>query len=93
MQESLNQYGDFQKMLHDLYPMHDMAPDTMDQGPSVQQVVEGPTVQQMVNGPNDDAKKFYNRIEDVEKLLYECYTKFSIFSAIVVLYHLKTLCG
>ena len=38
-------------------------------------------------------QKFYDRIEDVEKPLYKGCTKFSIFSAIVVLYHLKTLCG
>ena len=92
VQESLNQYGDFHGMLHDLHPMYDMALDTMDEGPSVQQGPEGPIMQQPVEGSNDDAKKFYNRI-DVEKPSYKGCMKFSIFSTIVVLYHLKTLCG
>lgn len=91
--ESLDEYGDFHGMLHDLHPMHDMAPASMDEGPSVQQGLDGPSVQQPVEGPNDDVKKFYDQIEDVEKPLYKGCTKFSIFSAIVVLYHLKTLCG
>ena len=68
--ETLDQYGDFHGMLHDLHPMHDMALDSMDEGPSVQQGLGGPSVQQSVEGPNDDAKKFYDRIKDVEKPLY-----------------------
>ena len=80
-------------MLHDLHPMHDMAPNSTDEGPSVQQGPDGPSVQQPVKGPNDYAKKFYDRIQDMEKPLYEGCTKFSIFSAIVILYHLKALCG
>ena len=91
--ESLDQCGDFHGMLHDLHPMHDMALALMDEGPSVQQGPNGPSMQQPVEGPNDDAKKFYDRIKDVEKPLYKGCTKFSIFSVIVVLYHLKTLCG
>ena len=91
--ETLDQYGDFHGMLHDLHPMHDMAPNSMDEGPSVQQGPDGPSVQQPVEGPNDEAKKFYDRIQDVEKPLYKGCTKFSIFLAIMVLYHLKTLYG
>ena len=34
--ETLDQYGDFHGMLHDLHPIHDMAPNSMDEGPSVQ---------------------------------------------------------
>ncbi|XP_075658886.1 uncharacterized protein LOC142628728 [Castanea sativa] len=60
--ETLDQYGDFHGMLHDLHPMHDMASASMDEGPSMQQGPDGPSVQQPVE-------------------------------AIVVLYHLKTLCG
>ena len=54
---------------------------------------EGPTVQHPTEGLNDDAKKFYKMIDDVDKPLYEDCTKFSIFLAIVVLFQLKTLCG
>ena len=36
VQETLNQYGDFHGMLHDLYPTHEMAPEPMEQGESVQ---------------------------------------------------------
>ena len=61
VQESLNQYGDFHGMLHDLYPMHDMALDTMDQGPYVQHAAKGPTMQQPIEDPNDDAKSFINK--------------------------------
>ena len=46
----------------------------------------------MAEGLNDDAKKFYKMIEDVEKLLYKGCTKFCIFSTVVVLYQLKSLC-
>ena len=80
-------------MLNDLHPMHDMAPASMDDGPSVQQGLDGSSVQQPVEGHNDDAKMFYDQIEDVEKPLYKGCTKFSIFLAIMVLYHLKTLYG
>ena len=58
--ESLDQCGDFHGMLHDLHPMHDMALDSMDEVPSVQQGPDGPSVQQPVEGPNDEAKKFYD---------------------------------
>nr|POE95834.1 hypothetical protein CFP56_40147 [Quercus suber] len=58
--ESLDQYGDFHGMLHDLHLMHDMALASMDEGPSVQQDPDVPSVQQPVEGPNDDEKKFYD---------------------------------
>ena len=38
-------------------------------------------------------QNFYKMIDDVDKPLYARCTKFSIFSAIVVLFQLKTLCG
>ncbi|XP_050258987.1 uncharacterized protein LOC126703983 [Quercus robur] len=84
VQESLEQYGDFRGMLHDLCPTHGMPLEPMD---------EGETVQQPAQGPNDGAQKFYKMIDDVDKPLYAGCTKFSIFSAIVVLFQLKTLCG
>ena len=77
VQETQNLYGDFRGMLHNLCPPHEMAPEPME---------EGPTVQHSSEGPNDDAKKFYKMIDDVDKPLYEGCTKFSIFLAIVVLF-------
>ena len=77
MQETQNLYGDFHGMLHDLCPPHEMAPKPME---------EGPTAQHSGEGLNDDAKKFYKMIDDVDKPLYEGCTKFTIFSAIVVLF-------
>ncbi|XP_050280569.1 uncharacterized protein LOC126721563 [Quercus robur] len=84
VQETQNPYGDFHGMLHDLCPPHEIPPEPME---------EGPTAQCQGEGPNDDAKKFYKMVDDVDKPLYEGCTKFSIFSAIVVLFQLKTLCG
>ena len=84
VQETQNPYGDFHGMLHDLCPPHEIPPEPME---------EGPTAQRPSEGPNDDAKKFYKMVDDVDKPLYEGCTKFSIFSAIVVLFQLKTLCG
>ena len=71
-------------MLHDLCPPHEMTPEPME---------KGPTVQHLGEGPNDDVKKFYKMIDDVDKPLYEGCTKFTIFSIVVVLFQLKTLCG
>ena len=51
------------------------------------------TAQQLTEGLNDGAQKFYKMIDDVDKPLYAGCTKFSIFSTIVVLFQLKTLCG
>ena len=42
MQENLNKYDVFHGMLHNLFPMHDITPEPMEQGPSVQQPVKGP---------------------------------------------------
>ena len=58
MQENLNEYENFSGMLHNLFPMYDMAPKPMD---------EGPSMQQLIKGPNNDAKRFYKMIKDVEK--------------------------
>ena len=57
MQDSLNQYGDFYEMLHNLCPTHEMTPETMEQGQSGQQPAEG---------PNDDAQNLNNMIDDVD---------------------------
>ena len=81
MQDFLNQYGDFCGMLHDLCPTHEMAPMPVEQGQSGQQPAEG---------PNDNAQNLNNMIDDVDKPLYDGYAKFSIFSAIVVLFQLKS---
>ena len=84
VQDSHEQYGDFRGMLHDLCPTHEMAAEPMR---------EGETTQQPAKGPNDGAQKFYKIIDDVDKPLYTGCTKFSIFSTIVMLFQLKTLCG
>ncbi|KAL0005925.1 hypothetical protein SO802_013486 [Lithocarpus litseifolius] len=84
VQDSHEQYGDFRGMLHNLCPTHEMAAEPMGQGETGQQPAEGPP---------DGAQKFYKMIDDVNKPLYAGCTKFSIFSAIVVLFQLKTLCG
>ena len=54
-----------------------MAPEPME---------EGPTAQHPAEGLNDEAKKFYKMIDDVDKPLYEGCTKFSICSTIVMLF-------
>ena len=54
-----------------------MAPEPME---------EGPIAQLPAKDPNDEAKKFYKMIDDVDKPLYEGCTKFSIFSTIVMLF-------
>ena len=77
VQETWNLYGDFCGMLHDLCPPHEMAPKPME---------EGPIAQLPAKGPNDEVKKFYKMIDDVDKPLYEGCTKFSIFSTIVMLF-------
>ena len=84
VQDSHEQYGDFRGMLHDLCSTYEMATEPMGQGETAQQPAER---------PNDGAQKFYKMIDDVDKLLYAGCMKFSIFSAIVVLFQLKTLCG
>ena len=77
VQDSHEQYGDFRGMLPDLCPTHEMAVEPMGQGETSQQPAEG---------PNDGAQKFYKMIDDVDKPLYVGCMKFSIFSAIVVLF-------
>ena len=79
VQDSHEQYSDFRGMLQDLCPTHEMATEPMGQGETAQQSAEG---------PNDGAQKFYKMIDDVDKPLYDGCTKFSIFSAIVVLFQL-----
>ncbi|XP_075633708.1 uncharacterized protein LOC142606210 [Castanea sativa] len=62
VQDSLEQYGDFRGMLHDLCPTHEMPPEPMQEGERVQQQAQGQ--------PTDGAQKFYNMIDDVDKPLY-----------------------
>ncbi|XP_065619438.1 uncharacterized protein LOC136063250 [Quercus suber] len=62
VQESENLFGNFRGMLQDLCPPHEMPPEPMEEGPSTQHPAEG---------PNDEAKKFYKPIDDVDKPLYE----------------------
>ena len=84
VQDSHEQYSDFCGIFHDLCPTHEMTAEAMEQSETAQQLTEG---------LNDGAQKFYKMIDDVDKPLYVGCTKFSIFSTIVVLFQLKTLCG
>ena len=53
-------------------------------------VEQGQSGQQPDKGLNDNAQNLNNMIDDVDKLLYDGCAKFSIFSAIVVLFQLKS---
>ena len=46
MQENLNEYENFSGMLYNLFPMYDMIPKPMDEGPSMQQLIKGPNMMQ-----------------------------------------------
>ena len=46
VQENLNEYENFSGMLYNLFPMYDMTPKPMDEGPSMQQLIKGPNMMQ-----------------------------------------------
>ena len=75
-------------MLHDMFPIHDMAYRPMEEVPSVQQPTEGPA-----EGPNEDALKFMKLLEDANQPCYEGCKHFTKLLAIVHLYHMKFLNG
>ena len=82
VQENSNDYGDIHAMLHDIFPMHDIVSESLEEGPSEQQFTQS---------PNEDAQRFYNLLKDVEQPLYEGCKNFSKLSALVHLYHLKCI--
>ena len=75
-------------MLHEMFPIQDMASGPMEEVPIVQQPTEGPA-----EGPNKDALWFMKLLEDDNQPCYEgckCFRKLSTF---VHLYHMKCLNG
>ena len=71
-------------MLHDVFPVQDMALEPREEGPSVQQSIQG---------PNEDAKSVDNLMKDAEQPVYKGCKNYSILSFIRQLYHLKCLNG
>ena len=84
VQENLIEYADLRDMLHDMFPIQDMASGPMEEVPIMQQPTEG---------PNEDALRFMKLLEDANQPCYEGYKHFSKLSAIVHLYHMKYLNG
>ena len=75
-------------MLHDMFPIQDMAPGPMEEVPIVQQPKEG-----LAEVPNEDALRFMKLLEDANQPCYEGCKHFSKLLAIVHLYHMKCLNG
>ena len=88
VQENPIEYADLHDMLHDMFPIQDMASRPMEEVPSVQQPIEGPA-----KGPNEDALKFMKLLEDANQPCYKGCKYFSKLLAIVHLYHMKCLNG
>ena len=53
-------------MLHDMFPIQDIASGPMEEVLIVQQPIEGPT-----EGPNEDALRFMKWLEDANQPCYE----------------------
>ena len=71
-------------MLHDMFPIQNMAFGLMEEVLIVQQPIEG---------PNEDALRFMKLLEDANQPCYEGCKHFSKLLAIVHLYHMKRLIG
>lgn len=83
-QKISNECSDIHAMLHDVFPVQDMALEPREEGPSVQQSIQG---------PNEDAKSVDNLMKDAEQPVYKGCKNYSILSFIRQLYHLKCLNG
>ena len=59
-------------MLHDMFPIQDMASGPMEEVPIVQQPTKGP-----VEGPNEDTLRFMKLLEDANQPCYEGCKHFS----------------
>ena len=75
-------------MLHDMFPIQDMASKPIKEVFIVQQPTEGPA-----EGPNEDVLRFIKLLKDANQSCYEGCKHFSKLSAIVHLYHMKFLNG
>ena len=53
-------------MLHDMFPIQDMASKPMEEVPIVQQPTKGPT-----EGPNEDVLRFIKLLKDANQPCYE----------------------
>ena len=88
VQENLIDYADLRDMLHDMFPIQDMASGPMEEVPTMQQPTEG-----LAEGPNEDALRFMKLLEDANQPYYEGCKHFSKLSVIMHLYHMKCLNG
>uniref|UniRef100_A0A7N2MFJ9 Uncharacterized protein n=1 Tax=Quercus lobata TaxID=97700 RepID=A0A7N2MFJ9_QUELO len=78
VQENPKEYVDLHDMLHDMFPIQDMASGPTKEVPSVHQSTEGPA-----EGPNEDALQFMKLLEDANQPCYEGCKHFSKLSVIV----------
>ena len=88
VQENPIEYANLHNMLHEMFPLQDMASGIMEEVSIVQQPTEG-----LAEGPNEDALQFMKLLEDANQPCYEGCKYFSKLSAIVHLYHMKCLNG
>ena len=88
IQENLIEYIDLHDMLHDMFPIQDMASGPMEEVHIVQQPTEGP-----VEGPNEEALRFMKLLEVANQPCYEDCKHFSKLSVIMHLYHMNCLNG
>ena len=84
VQENPIEYVDLHDILHDMFPIQDMAFGPMEEVPTVQQPTEGPA-----QGNNEDALQFMKLLEDANQ---PC-KHFSKLSVIVHLYHSVLMVG
>ena len=83
VQENPIEYVDLRDMLHDMFPIQDMASVPMKEVPTMQQPIKGPA-----EGPNEDEIRFMKFLDDANQPCYE-----GKLLAIVHLYHMKCLNG
>jgi len=65
VQENPIEYADLRDMLHDMFPIHDMAFGPMEEVSSVQQLAEGPR-----ECLNEDALQFMKLLENANQPCY-----------------------
>ena len=88
VQENSIEYANLHDMLHDVFPIQDMASGPMEEVPIAQQPTKG-----LAEDPNEDALRFMKLLEDDNQPCYEGCKHFTKLSAIVHLYRVKCLNG
>ena len=88
VQENSIEYANLHDMLHDVFPIQDMASGPMEEVPIAQQPTKG-----LAEDPNEDALRFMKLLEDDNQPCYEGCKHFSKLSVIVHLYHMKCFNG